>query len=304
MKEHPKVSFCLFAYNQEKYIEEALEGLFQQDYEPDEIILSDDCSADSTFARIEEYIRNKDQSKIVLNRNEGNLGIARHVNLVNKIATGDLLILFAGDDISLPHRASLIVKKFQSLGADYICSAVYCFSDHYANNRIWEGHWKNTNPTRSTRREAYNYLPSAIGASEAWSSRLARNFSPLRSDVWAEDKVFAFRAFLTKSFYFVDEPLVYYRLGSGVSTGGGKNKFKFPVLGRWKYKDWVVSVQKSVDAIDAKRFDYAVIAIVGSLRRLIESIGYTSFCNLRKALKSKLRKLLSALRKRTRQRGL
>jgi hypothetical protein len=102
----------------------------------------------------------------------------------------------------------------------------------------------------------------------------------------------------------VDEPLVYYRLGSGVSTGGGKNKFKFPVLGRWKYKDWVVSVQKSVDAIDAKRFDYAVIAIVGSLRRLIESIGYTSFCNLRKALKLKLRKLLSALRKRTRQREL
>ena len=40
----PLVTFALFAYNQEKYIREAVEGAFSQTYEPLEIILSDDYS--------------------------------------------------------------------------------------------------------------------------------------------------------------------------------------------------------------------------------------------------------------------
>lgn len=40
----PLVTFALFAYNQEKFIREAVEGAFAQTYESLEIILSDDCS--------------------------------------------------------------------------------------------------------------------------------------------------------------------------------------------------------------------------------------------------------------------
>ena len=47
-EELPLVTFALFAYNQEKYIREAIEGAFSQTYEPLEIILSDDCSRDDT----------------------------------------------------------------------------------------------------------------------------------------------------------------------------------------------------------------------------------------------------------------
>ena len=45
--DRPLVTFALFAYNQEKYIREAVEGAFAQTYAPLEIILSDDCSTDS-----------------------------------------------------------------------------------------------------------------------------------------------------------------------------------------------------------------------------------------------------------------
>ena len=44
--DRPLVTFALFAYNQEQYIREAVEGAFSQTYEPLEIILSDDCSSD------------------------------------------------------------------------------------------------------------------------------------------------------------------------------------------------------------------------------------------------------------------
>jgi glycosyltransferase involved in cell wall biosynthesis len=48
------VTFALFAYNQEKYIREAVEGALAQTYEPLEIILSDDCSSDRTFETMRE----------------------------------------------------------------------------------------------------------------------------------------------------------------------------------------------------------------------------------------------------------
>ncbi|MCK5536618.1 MAG: glycosyltransferase, partial [Bacteroidales bacterium] len=50
----PLISFTLFAYNQEKYIQEAVEGALSQTYSPLEIVISDDCSTDRTFEIIKE----------------------------------------------------------------------------------------------------------------------------------------------------------------------------------------------------------------------------------------------------------
>jgi glycosyltransferase involved in cell wall biosynthesis len=48
MEERPLITFALFAYNQEQFIAEAVQGALSQTYSPLEIILSD-WSADSTF---------------------------------------------------------------------------------------------------------------------------------------------------------------------------------------------------------------------------------------------------------------
>ena len=50
----PLVTFALFAYNQEAFIREAVASALSQTYEPLEIILSDDCSTDRTFAIMQE----------------------------------------------------------------------------------------------------------------------------------------------------------------------------------------------------------------------------------------------------------
>ena len=46
--EPPRVTLAVIAYNQERFIREAIEGAFAQTYQPLEIILSDDCSSDRT----------------------------------------------------------------------------------------------------------------------------------------------------------------------------------------------------------------------------------------------------------------
>ena len=108
----PLVSFCLFTYNQEQFIRDALEGAVSQDYENMEIIVSDDSSTDKTFDIINDFFMNyHGNHRIIINRNEKNLGIAENVNKVlYTIAKGEFLVLAAGDDVSLPNRTSVGVN--------------------------------------------------------------------------------------------------------------------------------------------------------------------------------------------------
>jgi glycosyltransferase involved in cell wall biosynthesis len=101
----PLVSFVLLAYNQQAYIREAVEGAFSQTYSPLEIILSDDCSKDETFEIMQEMAAAySGPHRILLNRNSSNLGIGIHYNKVMELASGAIVELAAGDDISLPWR--------------------------------------------------------------------------------------------------------------------------------------------------------------------------------------------------------
>jgi glycosyltransferase involved in cell wall biosynthesis len=54
--------------------------------------------------------------KVILNRNEKNLGIGGDINRIMEIAQGELIIGVAGDDISLPERT----KKHTKLGRHLI----------------------------------------------------------------------------------------------------------------------------------------------------------------------------------------
>lgn len=113
LEERPLVTFALFAYNQEKYIREAVEGAFAQTYEPLEIILSDDCSTERTFEIMQEMAQAyRGPHAVRLNRNPKNMGISPHVRHVHEMCNGVFIVHAAGDDISLPNRTEIIVRCF------------------------------------------------------------------------------------------------------------------------------------------------------------------------------------------------
>lgn len=112
-EERPLVTFALFAYNQEKYIREAIEGAFSQTYEPLEIILSDDCSTDRTFEIMQEMASSyAGEHEIVVRRNGKNVGTIDHVIKVARQCKGKVLIVAAGDDISYSQRVELLVSEW------------------------------------------------------------------------------------------------------------------------------------------------------------------------------------------------
>lgn len=119
----PAVTLGLVAYNQENYIRAAIEGAFSQRFSPLEIILSDDCSTDRTFAIMEEMAASySGPHKVRLRREPANVGTVQHVINVARAAQGDLMVLAAGDDISYPDRAGALYEAWKVTGAAALSS--------------------------------------------------------------------------------------------------------------------------------------------------------------------------------------
>src|SRR2546430_17373747 len=98
MVHKPILTFVVAAFEQEDYVAEAVEAAFRQTYSPLEIILSDDCSSDQTFEVMQRLAREyKGPHKVVLNRNERNLGLVGHVNRAVELAAGEIIVGSAGD---------------------------------------------------------------------------------------------------------------------------------------------------------------------------------------------------------------
>ena len=114
MKNNPLVSLCLFFYNQEDFVDDAINGAISQTYGNCEIILSDDCSTDATYDKIKSFTKDYHGSKkIIINRNPINLGLVSHVNkILFELSNGDIVCLQGGDDVSLPNRLQDTVNYF------------------------------------------------------------------------------------------------------------------------------------------------------------------------------------------------
>jgi len=117
----PLVTFIMLFYKHEKYTRDAIKGALSQDYPNIEFIFSDDHSPDNTFKVMESEINSYgDNRTILLNRNDANLGLVPHLNGLLKIAKGEIIVLAAGDDISLPHRVSATVELFKDVDVSFV----------------------------------------------------------------------------------------------------------------------------------------------------------------------------------------
>ena len=113
--DRPLISFILMCYNQEDYIRDAVAGALAQDYSPLEIIICDDCSGDRTFEIAQEVISEyHGPHHVRLYRNENNKGLAGNTNQALGMSRGELIVLAAGDDISLPERTRMIAEAWDN----------------------------------------------------------------------------------------------------------------------------------------------------------------------------------------------
>jgi hypothetical protein len=209
----PLASLLLITFNQQETVADAIRGALAQTWAPLEILISDDASADDTFAAAERCVRDyRGPHAVALYRNERNLGISAHLSALAARASGEMLFIAAGDDISRPERVERVMRDWLASGKRYDLVAT--------DLQDIDAEGNTHGVLRVTDLDDYHGFddwsgnrPHVVGAAHAWARRLFEEFGPIAPGIYGEDQIMTFRAIMSRGAHTLHEPLVQYRRG-------------------------------------------------------------------------------------------
>lgn len=108
----PTISVLMSVYNDEKYLEDAVESVLGQTYRDFEFLITDDSSDDNSCEVIREYAEQDERIRVFTN--EENQGLTRSLNDMLSKARGELIARMDADDISRKPRFEKQVALFES----------------------------------------------------------------------------------------------------------------------------------------------------------------------------------------------
>lgn len=220
----------------EKYVGEAVRSAFEQTYRPLEIVISDDGSTDSSWRVVEESVRKfaRDDVKVVLNRNHVNLGNCGNWEKVCSLAKGEWIFKFDGDDISEPSRVERVMS---CISAGDMSASSACVLISLAGRRVGS--------------RAAPPAGEAFGAVMAFHRATFDRFPRVSYPRVMDDVVWMNRARMLGTHCRVDERLVRYRLGSGVSGAFANTRAGIRVCNRTATDE---SEQLRIDAAGSREW--------------------------------------------------
>lgn len=210
----PLVTFVIYAYNEERYIREAIKSAFFQTYSPMEIVLSDDGSEDRTFEIMKEMAASyQGPHKIILNHNQKNMGIGSQLNACVAKSRGELVLLANGDDISLPERTAVTVEAWLESGkAVHAAHSDVEVIDEQGRSLGWR--IRTDSEFVSLEDGVRRRFGGVLAASLALSREVFEVFGPLPDNLILEDSPLFMRALILGGGKAVhlETPLVQYRV--------------------------------------------------------------------------------------------
>jgi glycosyltransferase involved in cell wall biosynthesis len=193
-------SLLLVAYNHEAFIEAALISALRQDVAGFELVIVDDASTDRTREIIQAVLAREDTSglKVTTLFHERNLGVLAAVNAAMAVATGEVFVMMAGDDVSMPDRLQRTLRIFAEAPEVQLAYGEVAFIDE-------RGAALRPVPTGGVARR-FTYAcarfgriyagASPCGASAAYRRQLFDIFGPMVAGPHGEDNCYWVRALL------------------------------------------------------------------------------------------------------------
>lgn len=130
-----KVTIILPTYNRCDLLTRSLESVLAQTYHNKEIIVVNDGSTDGT-----EEVLSKYKDRITYLKKE-NGGLSSAVNLAIPKASGKYIWVFADDDIALPKKLELQVRKFQENEKVGLVHTSAIFMEEIEGQTVYKGMW-------------------------------------------------------------------------------------------------------------------------------------------------------------------
>ena len=134
-----KVSVALCTYNGEKYIEQQLNSILNQNYPVEEIQIGDDGSSDKTIDIIDSFRKKFD--RLYLTINERRLGPLKNFENTIKRCRGQYICLADQDDIWYPEKLETVIpilERNDRIQACFSNAGLIDAEGHKIAGSLWE----------------------------------------------------------------------------------------------------------------------------------------------------------------------
>ncbi|EGQ8954712.1 glycosyltransferase family 2 protein [Vibrio parahaemolyticus] len=223
-----KISVLMPVYNVGAYVAESIESILNQTYSNFELIIIDDCSTDNTVDMCLKY--QLIDSRVILVRNERNLGISGALNEGLAKASGELVARVDGDDL-------IDRSKFSKLVSFLFDNPDYGLIGTWIKNIDSSGELLNSSKYPVGHEEAVSILPFSSPVLHIWVARMEiyRKLKGYRSTNPAEDYDFLLRV-VANGYKIGNYPeylsYIRHRNDNTYSTAGLKQRLIFNYLRR------------------------------------------------------------------------
>ncbi len=210
------ISVAVATYNGEKYIEKQLESIYNQTRRPDEIVIVDDGSKDSTVAIVQDCMSKYSECNIRLFINETNLGYKKNFYKAMSLCEGDIIFLCDQDDIWKENKVKILFGLLESNSDIDLVSSSFIQIDS-------DGNEVSGNKSAYVRKmdEAKLYLVPledlifhniSQGCAMAFRKEIRDLFLQHFEEELPHDWLLNVIAAMGKTCYYLNSPMFYYRI--------------------------------------------------------------------------------------------
>lgn len=219
-QENISVSIIVVSYNHEQFLKQALESICNQTYKNWELIVGDDCSADNSVAKIEEFLQDR-QIQAKRNFHQENTGLCRMLNECVNMAQGTWIKILAADDFLHPEYLENIMQYVQGSGykAAYsnaqMVNEFGILGDKLVKIKLPEGNI-------FERLLSGNFIPALT---MIFKREVYEELGPFDEKIWIEDWEYWLRIAQRHTIGALDRVLAYYRVHSNNVSNNPKKVF-------------------------------------------------------------------------------
>lgn len=224
-----KVSIAICTYNGETYLQEQLDSYAAQTRLPDEVIVCDDCSKDSTREMLKAFAASA-TFPVKLYFNEQNLGHPQNFGKATGFCTGDIIVLSDQDDVWHGNKLELIEAEFaksEKIGVVYADAEIVDENLRSLGITLWEYNNLNLEKQEKMRSgKAFDLLLKDgyfLGSSMALRAKFQDLILPIPLDIYFDhDDWFALLISAIADVSLINEPLIKYRQHQRQTSAGIK----------------------------------------------------------------------------------
>ncbi len=227
----PMISVAIATYNGEKYLREQLDSIYNQSHKDIEVVVSDDCSYDSTAQILEEY---RVEHCLDYHVNKKNIGFVKNFEKAILHCSGDYIALSDQDDIWMPDKLEILLSEIDN------CFLIY--SDAHLidgkRNIIHKSFAKYMGKPDSFNLNTLLFQNLVPACTALYKRELIQSALPFPDDIMYHDWWLSIVSSTLSCIKYVNLPLISHRLHKDSHTESAKRGgFFFSYFNQNKYRE-------------------------------------------------------------------